>query len=431
MSKKYIYKLAVRIENVKEAVVVVLVDSKLPTNAVADTVMNDECLYQRIIKEAHFQYQVRHMKRAIDSIEILEVVECVFTHSRFITDGFYRALHWFNSAIETYTNPLSSEKECEKLMRDSHIETWFRIGLNYYFPKETDYSGLYISNMTENVSKITYAQKVMNVIVRALEITSLEKYHAAYKFFFKKLETSGAEKDYIIRMSDILGIRFIGEPKLFLHRPELESLNPKERLFFYANFLISELRYIMLGILRPIYKKSGDIDYQYGFHGDISNLLLKTIHRLAIEKKKEELESLPLDYTLFNIRERKEELVESADKETILQFMCGDSKRAKEKASRLLKEVDEHYFITKTPNFKKRKLAAIVFVMWCGNHVFRPSLSFESFKKNICAYYGHSNPSMKPNKIVDDALFEYNQNRWIFNEFEVNHLKIEQYAENK
>ena len=82
-----------------------------------------------------------------------------------------------------------------------------------------------------------------------------------------------------------------------------------------------------------------------------------------------------------------------------------------------MNDIDEHYYISKSVKFPKRKLAIIAYILQhC--ELFN-KMSYETFKQNICWYYGKENISMKPNKIKNEALQEYYKKEFVYKKYDI------------
>ena len=197
---------------------------------------------------------------------------------------------------------------------------------------------------------------------------------------------------------------------------ELEDY--KINLLTHIGKLVSEIRFILAELLDSImdYKPFEGMNYNSLFYENLSDVFIMFKIRLIKEKKKHIIENKDYSVSLNDLFNEKEYDTILNDKDTVLSTLVSSFKK-REKVQAMLDDIDEHYYISKSVKFEKRKLAIIVYILqYC--ELFN-RMSYETFKKNICWYYGKENVSMKPNKIQEEAIQEYYKKEFLYKKYNI------------
>ena len=192
----------------------------------------------------------------------------------------------------------------------------------------------------------------------------------------------------------------------------------KINLLSHIGKFVSEIRFILSELIDSImdYEQTSGTIYNRLDYDRLEEIFIQFKIRLIKEKKKHIIENQNYSVSLVDLFNEKENDTILNDKDTILSTLVSSFKK-REKVQSMLDDIDEHYYISKSVKFEKRKLAIIVYILqYC--ELFN-RMSYETFKKNICWYYGKENVSMKPNKIQEEAIQEYYKKEFLYKKYNI------------
>lgn len=355
----------------------------------------------------------------IKDFNILSKVDFKLSYNNFLPDNLFKSLNWFNKAIMLYDNYIEEFEEPVLLIK--HIEEAYtnKIFRNWDFNnlKETSYCGHINRNIKERTKKIQHAETVLKCILKEINIDRIYEYDDIIQEY---IESHANEIKEVVqwRYDESEEIKILRgglghKPIIVPPKSPVDLEDYKIILLTHIGKLVSEIRFIFAELLNSImdYKPFDTIFYNSLFFDSLEDVFITFKIRLIKEKKKCAIENQEYSMNLAELQNEKENNYQLNDKDTIMSTLVSSFKK-REKAQTILNEIDEHYYISNSIKFEKRKLAIIAYILQhC--EIFN-NMSYETFKKNICWYFGKENVSMKPNKIKEEAIQEYYQKEFLY-----------------
>jgi len=369
----------------------------------------------------------------INDFKIYDKIEYKLTHNKLIPDNLYKAFSWLNEAISIYDSIYDDgydeyegfeqeEKDCKTIIK--HIENANTEKLFRYWDsnilKESAFCCLTNRYIENKLLKIQHAEAILNEILKGLEIDSIKSFDSNIKEYELSHNTEiedvrSYSKDKPLQKQKLRG--GIGHWPIVIPVNNPNSIKEyKINLLFHIGMLVSEIRFILCELLDSImeYKPFQSTHFNFLNFDRFEDALLAFKIRLIKERKKYTIENQKYSVSLIDIKKEKTE--HTYDKDAILLSLSPNFKK-QEKIKTLLNDIDEHYYISKSVKFPKRKLAIIAYILQhC--ELFN-KMSYETFKQNICWYYGKENISMKPNKIKNEALQEYYKKEFVYKKYNI------------
>ena len=365
----------------------------------------------------------------INDINIVSKIEYKLSYNKLLPDNLYKSLSWFNNAmrlyetlyIEEYDDTYEEEKVINTI-KDT-IEKAYTDKIFRYFKtdilKESAFCGFSNRFLEDKMKRIQHAEAVLTEIIKEIEIESIKSFDT-YIHEYELSHNTEIQEYKTIKPKIKLGTEEISLASG--HWPYIIPFtNPKRlkeykiNLLFHIGMFVSEIRLIFtetldsVTSLKPFYSPTNYLPYER-----FEDVFLYFKTRLIKEKKKYIIENQDYSISLFDLKKEKTEHVN--DKATILSSLSSNFKK-QEKITVLLNDIDEHYYISNSVKFPKRQLAIIAFILQhC--ELFN-KMSYESFKQNICWYFGKENISMKPNKIKNEAIQEYYKKEFLYKKYNI------------
>lgn len=382
--KKYLYNLCFHIENAMLEGGYCIDSQDLSIADIKSEEEEDRFVAFENMISTHYDFCYKEWT-SITDLEINDKLACSFTYNKYLPDKFFKSLSWFNKAIQQYVDVDKTQKELQNSLSEIEILDCCR---NHKWETMTETTIIhtqchYLFHFNKRVG---YCETIVREIMKVLNIVAIETFDRIIKS--RKVELNLFQIDYDKCVSNLQE----GDDVTILKNNLLYYL---ERIALEIEFILGELN----GCLR--YSPWGfDVIRQ----NSLKNSILFYKRQLIIEKKKFEIEHKEIAITLLDIKSEKSIVIDKDDKGKILETIFPVSKR--QSGMKMLDEVDKYYMISVNPKYPKRELGVIIYIMYCSRYV--PSdLSFETFKQNICAYYGKENISIKPNKIRKEAINNY------------------------
>lgn len=329
------------------------------------------------------------------SLEITEKLECLFSFNKYLPDSLYKSLHWFNKAMLLLNDDDASIDNVKKSIREIEQIDCFRFD-DYFKGCENQLKETKIISVKEHYfydlkKRVKYCEIILHEILKIISIECIS--------IFDKIYSNNKDDSWDTRKIQI-----------FTKNANPSSLYEfKENILYFAERLVLEIGFILEEIvnLGLKYQMTPYMPTPCGMYIGVSfrDTLLRAKRRIIIERKKIEIENEEIPLTLSELKKEKNIAFSSDEKEKIFKELCPLLKNQKA-GENLLKEIDEYYLISNTPDFRKRKLGIICYITYCTN-LFDENFSFEKFKEKFCNYYGKANISIKPNKIRAEAIHEY------------------------
>ena len=363
----------------------------------------------------------------INDIKIVSKIDYKLTYNKLIPDNLYKSLSWFNDAIRILGNIYEGEYddfEEEEAIKTitSHIEKAYTKNIFRHWDtnilKESSFCAFSNRYMQDTMNKIHHTEAILNEILKVIDIESI-KFFDTLILEYEKSHNTELENIYRIDFNTTKEIKEIRGgighwPNIIPFKNPNSLEEHKGNLLFHIGMFVSEIRLIFSELLDSImnYKPFQTTHFEYLYYKSFEDVILNFKIRLIKEKKKYIIENQNYGVSLIDLKKEKIENIN--DKTSILIALSSNFKK-QEKIKVLLDDIDEHYYISKSVKFSKRKLAIIAFILQhC--EIFN-KMSYETFKQNICWYYGKENVSMKPNKIKEEAIQEYYKKEFIYKKY--------------
>lgn len=360
----------------------------------------------------------------INNFKILSKAEYKLSYNKLLPDNLFKALSWFNKAITLYNEyNIDMGEEPELIIKHTNEAFTDIIFRNWDFNNltETSYLGCVNRNIDDKLKKIQHAEMVLKYILKEINIDKVAEYDCIIQEYksshWKEIENikwkfGEPQENKVIRGN-------IGHyPIIIPIKGAIELEDYKINLLTHIGKLVSEIRFILAELLDSImdYKPFEGMNYNSLFYENLSDVFIMFKIRLIKEKKKHIIENKDYSVSLNDLFNEKEYDTILNDKDTVLSTLVSSFKK-REKVQAMLDDIDEHYYISKSVKFEKRKLAIIVYILQYCDLFNR--MSYETFKKNICWYYGKENVSMKPNKIQEEAIQEYYKKEFLYKKYNI------------
>lgn len=355
----------------------------------------------------------------IGHLEIMDKLECSFAYNKYLPDNLYLSLQWFNQAMKLYDNAFASQDDLKKslqkirpidCLRLNVVPDSYTLGENVIESESLELllkesliirvAGNYIQYKDK---RIKYSEIILREIVKMLDYNSIMSFDS----YMENVTRSDSTKRHAN-----------GEILSFKEGEQLSIYDLKHNILFYAERLALEIKYIM-SELRDVIRYWGD-DTLFSstalyLYDSFRDAILNFKRRLILEKMHIEIEHKEIPLTFNDIRKEKKSAFDKSDREVIFKELC-PLYRNEKKAKKILDCMDEIHSISITPKFPKRRLGLLIYLL-SKCDCFDKKLSFEAFKQKICAYYGKEDISIKPNKVRQDAIIEYQNRDFLYKEW--------------
>lgn len=354
----------------------------------------------------------------ISHLEIMDKLECSFAYNKYLPDNLYLSLLWFNQAMKLYDNAFASQDDLKKslqkirpidCLRLNVVPDSYTLGENVIESESLELllkesliirvAGNYLQYRDK---RIRYAEIILREIVKLLDYNSLSMFDS----YMKDVIQTNVKR------------RSNGELLHLQEGKQLSIYDLKHNILYYAERLVLEIKYIM-GELRDVIRYWGDDTlFQSAtlyLYDSFKDAILNFKRRLILERMHIEIEHKEIPVTLGNIVKEKDLALNKSDRAFVFKELCPLYKNEK-KAKRILDDMDKFHNISVTPKFPKRQLGVLIYVLFHCD-CFDKNLSFESFKQKICAYYGKDDISIKPNKVRQEAMIEYQNRDFLYKEW--------------
>ena len=356
---------------------------------------------------------------SINDFKILSKVDYSTSYNKLIPNNLFKSLAWFNKAVALYNDYSIDEVELFiEHIQKAYTEKIFR-NLDSNILKETALCGYINESIKDKGKKIQHAEAILRSIMKEISISTIRNCDKATNEFLqsypqKNEDMEQWEWEELCALKEIR----IGSSYNLIFPPIINPTNIDDyrtNLLSHIGKLVAELGFMLSELIGSILGHSDDV-YTDLYLERLEDILLKFKIRLIKEKKKYVIEHQAYSVSLEDLKNEKEENFANFDKDAILSVLVSSFKK-KEKVQAILNDIDEHYYISKSVKFPKRKLAIIAYILQhC--ELFN-KMSYETFKQNICWYYGKENISMKPNKIKNEALQEYYKKEFVYKKYDI------------
>lgn len=356
---------------------------------------------------------------SINDFKILSKVDYSTSYNKLIPNNLFKSLAWFNKAVALYNDYSIDEVELFiEHIQKAYTEKIFR-NLDSNILKETALCRYINESIKDRGKKIQHAEAILRSIMKEISISTIRNCDKATNEFLqsypqKNEDMEQWEWEELCALKEIR----IGSSYNLIFPPIINPTNIDDyrtNLLSHIGKLVAELGFMLSELIGSILGHSDDV-YTDLCLERLEDILLKFKIRLIKEKKKYVIEHQAYSVSLEDLKNEKEENFANFDKDAILSVLVSSFKK-KEKVQAILNDIDEHYYISKSVKFPKRKLAIIAYILQhC--ELFN-KMSYETFKQNICWYYRKENISMKPNKIKNEALQEYYKKEFVYKKYDI------------
>lgn len=357
---------------------------------------------------------------AISDLEIKNKTVCSFTYNKYIPDSLYKSLHWFNKAISALRYNSISQKDLEQLLKEIKPIDCLRNEYDDSDMKETLAIRVMGNYMPYIEKRIRYCDKFLYEVVKILDIDNIYYYDSRISELLEQKKEAARQKQ-ISCLQELIDREESLDERTVLSLRQGEQLNISDlinNVLYYAERMVLEIKFVLGDLVDVVnFNSSERITYFYGIYVESSfkDAILDFKRRLILERKCLGLRKREIGVTLTDIKGEKESAFDESEKEKIFKELCPLYKNEKV-ARRILDELDKYHSISITTGFSKRKLGVLIYLLrQC--ECFDRRLSFEKFKQKICAYYGKEDISIKPNKVRQEAIEEYNQRDFLYKGF--------------
>lgn len=363
---------------------------------------------------------IDRVEGSISDLEIKNKTVCSFTYNKYIPDSLYMSLHWFNKAISALRYNSISQKNLELLLKEIKPIDCLRDEYDDSDMKETLAIRAIGNCMPYMEKKIRHCERFLYEVVKILDIDNISYFDSRISELFEQKKEAAKQKQ-ISSLQDLIEREESLNGRTVLSLRQSEQPNTGDlinNVLCYAERMVLEMKFVLGDLVDVInLNTSGRISYFYGIYieSPFKDTLLDFKRRLILERKCLELRKREIVVTLTDIKGEKESAFDESDKEKIFKELCPLYKNEKT-AKRILDELDKYHSISITVGFSKRKLGTLIYLLrQC--ECFNRRLSFEKFKQKVCAYYGKDDISIKPNKVRQEAISEYNQRDFLYKGF--------------
>lgn len=413
--KKYLYYLIFHREDTILEEGYCLSDKNLSENDIKSSDEDDQFSAFEEMIDSNFIFD--EGSAGITDLEIRDKIECSFTYNKYLPDNLYLSLQWFNQAMALYDDASATQDVLTKSLQKIESIDCLRLctiqcpAIFEGLPDTEDLELLLKETLCIRVAgnylqyrdkRIKYAEIILREIVKLLNYNSLSMFDSCMKSL---IQTN------IKKQSN-------GELLHLKEGKQLSIYDLKHNILYYAERLVLEIKYIM-GELRDVIRYLGDDTlFQSAtlyLYDSFKDAILNFKRRLILERMHIEIEHKEIPVTLGNILKEKDLALNKSDREFIFKELCPLYKNEK-KAKKILDDMDKFHNISVRPKFPKRQLGVLIYLLFHCDW-FDKSLSFESFKQKICAYYGKDDISIKPNKVRQEAMIEYQNRDFLYKEW--------------
>lgn len=355
----------------------------------------------------------------IKDFKILSKTEYNISYNKFLTNNLFKSFDWFNKAVSLYINDDIQKEPIIEHIQKAYTEKIFR-NWDSSNLKETTYLDFVNRNIKDGMKRIQHAEAILKAILKEIKINAIKDFDNAMYEYLQSYPTKTLDME---EWEELLAIRTIriGSGENLIITPIENPIDVddfKINLLSHIGKFVSEIRFILSELIDSImdYEQTSGTIYNRLEYDRLEDILVQFKIRLIKEKKKHIIEKQNYSVSLVDLFNEKEDNTVLNDKDTILSSLVSSFKK-REKVQAMLDDIDEHYYISKSVKFEKRKLAIIVYILqYC--ELFN-KMSYEAFKKNICWYYGKENVSMKPNKIQEEAIQEYYKKEFLYKKYNI------------
>lgn len=355
----------------------------------------------------------------INEFKILSKVEYNTSHDKYLTDNLFKSFDWFNKAVSLYVDYNAQKESIIEHIQKAYTEKIFR-NWDSRNLKETTYLGFVNRSIKDGMKRIQHAEAIFKAILKEIKINAIKDFDNAMYEYLQSYPTKTQDMEEWEELLAIKTLR-IGSGENLIITPIENPIDVddfKINLLSHIGKFVSEIRFILSELIDSImdYEQTSGTIYNRLDYDRLEEIFIQFKIRLIKEKKKHIIENQNYSVSLVDLFNEKENDTILNDKDTILSTLVSSFKK-REKVQSMLDDIDEHYYISKSVKFEKRKLAIIVYILqYC--ELFN-RMSYETFKKNICWYYGKENVSMKPNKIQEEAIQEYYKKEFLYKKYNI------------
>ena len=418
MSKKYLYNLEFHIEDTVYYEGYFISDKNLSEDDIKSG--EDEYEFEAFEDMIESNAAIDVEEGAISDLEIKNKTVCSFTYNKYIPDSLYKSLHWFNKAISALRYNSISQKDLEQLLKEIKPIDCLRNEYDDSDMKETLAIRVMGNYMPYIEKRIRYCDKFLYEVVKILDIDNIYYYDSRISELLEQKKEAARQKQ-ISCLQELIDREESLDERTVLSLRQGEQLNISDlinNVLYYAERMVLEIKFVLGDLVDVVnFNSSERITYFYGIYVESSfkDAILDFKRRLILERKCLGLRKREIGVTLTDIKGEKESAFDESEKEKIFKELCPLYKNEKV-ARRILDELDKYHSISITTGFSKRKLGVLIYLLrQC--ECFDRRLSFEKFKQKICAYYGKEDISIKPNKVRQEAIEEYNQRDFLYKGF--------------
>ena len=415
MSKLYLYYLEIHTEGGYSYDGYCLSDKNLSEEDIKsdETGCKIEAFREMIKTNATFYW----FNGGISDLKIRNKIPCAFNYNKYIPDNLYKSLTWFDRAMKSIDNTFVSQGELKQLLKEIKVIDFYRDAVNSQREeKETLAISVKTNYLTSANQVFRYCEIILEEIIKIVSSNSISCFD---RNIISVLTQKEIEHAKIETLSDFLAlVRDLNSNQLVSLKSgdNLCTKDLHNNILYYAERIVFEIGHIFYELIkRPYFILNEEEDVQvYDSNESFEKILLNFKKILIKEKEYMKIQQRDIDLTLEDIKNEKKTkaVFEEDDKEKIFQELCPLLKNKKE-AKNILDKMDEYHKISTSYKFPKRKLGVLIYILFCCK-CFNPKLSFEAFKQRVCAYYGKDNISIKPNKIHNEAIAEYNNHDYMY-----------------